>query len=107
MAIWAVVFIVLIIIKPFVLMAAITTIYRRVPMSDRGLAAVIAGAFALYFGLVPAVLFALLGVSAGFVLAWLAGSSALSFGVVYPLTRAMMPSWQHLLKNVPRAQRTP
>ena len=106
MPIWGwLIFLGLIILKPFVIGAAIRAVYRRLPLTDRALAAISAAIFSAYFVMLPLLLFVLAGVPLGDLLLWGLIGLVSTFIVSFPLASMMMPSLFYLLRNVPRAPR--
>jgi hypothetical protein len=90
---------------PLMIWLAIREIYRRVPTSDRALAASIAGIGCGYhFGLIVVTL-AAGGLPILKYLPWAAAGFALLFVVAFPVVFMMMPSAKHLLRNVTRAEK--
>lgn len=95
----------LILLMPFILAAAVREVYRRVPMTDRGLAAAASGFFTVYFSGI--VIGGLLWAGAEPMILVIGGGihMVLCFAVTYPLAYASLPSLHHQLRNVPPARK--
>lgn len=95
----------MIVLMPFILWVAIWAVYRWVPLTDRGLAAVYAAIFSIYFAAMPILAVALAGAPILDLLLWGTIGIVFCFAIAYPLSITTIPTMQYLLRNIPRAVR--
>lgn len=93
-----------IILGPLVVAVAIREVYRRVVLTDRGLAAAAAAIFSAYCIATMILGPVLVGLPIATLFLWASIGFVGIFVVVFPLTMMGMPTLKYLLRNVPRAE---